>query len=354
LEALKVDVTKNPGDIENYDKEIENLQSEIVKIREEKFNGVRLFSPNKTADSIEVDAFPLNNSVVSISRPPLPKSFGADPLEIVILADVSGSMDSYINDVKNGMASLINSLNTSDIKSWGIKVVGYPASVGNISGSGNSFIYNTNADPLSAINNQFDSLPRHSVGQGEPLIEAMDDISSIAWSNNRDAKKAIFAFTDEEITTTPFATQNRSDIAKKIKDLEIDFNLLTEAHNDQWTNELIADSGGIKGDLTDGLQNTTQFFQNYAQSLIDDPFDLDDLSDFIAQNGASQSAIRNLVDSVKINRQNISMASSRIKDVDIASETTKLSSLKVIQEAGVAMLSQANISQQSIMRLLEG
>jgi flagellin len=48
------------------------------------------------------------------------------------------------------------------------------------------------------------------------------------------------------------------------------------------------------------------------------------------------------------------MASSRIKDVDIASETAKLSSLKVIQEAGVAMLSQANISQQSILRLLEG
>ena len=30
LEALKVDVTKNSGDIENYDKEIENLQDEIT------------------------------------------------------------------------------------------------------------------------------------------------------------------------------------------------------------------------------------------------------------------------------------------------------------------------------------
>jgi flagellin len=60
LEALKVDVTKNSGDIENYDKEIKNLRSEIVKIREEKFNGVRLFSPSNADDSIQVDAFPLN------------------------------------------------------------------------------------------------------------------------------------------------------------------------------------------------------------------------------------------------------------------------------------------------------
>jgi flagellin-like hook-associated protein FlgL len=353
LEALKVDVTKNKGDIENYDKEIENLQSEIVKIREEKFNGVRLFSPSKAADSIEVDGFPLNNSIVDMIRPPLPTSFGADPLEIVILADVSGSMEPHIKNVKKGISSLIISLNSSNIKSWGIKVVGYPAASGNLSGSGNNFVLNSNSNPLAEINNQIDSLPRHSVFQGEPLIEALDSVTNMQWSTNKNSKKAIFAFTDEEITTTTFASQNRNDIAKKIKDLDINFNLLTEAHSDQWTDELISESGGVKGDLTDGLQNPSQYFQNYANSLNDDPFDLNDLSDYIAQNGASQSAIRHLVDSVKINRQNLNMASSRIKDVDIASETSKLSSLKVIQEAGVAMLSQANISLQSILRLLQ-
>ena len=352
LEALKRDVTKNQGDIENYDKEIENLQAEIVKIREEKFNSVRLFSPDKVADSIQVDSVPLNDSIVNIIRPPLPTSFGADPLEIVILADVSGSMGQYIDAVKNGMVALISALNDSNTKSWGIKVVGYPATSGNISGASNQFIQNTNNDPLTAVISQFDSLPRHSVGQGEPLIEALDDVANISWSTNKNAKKSVFVFTDEDITKTTYAEQSRNAVAKKIKESGIDFNLLTEAHSDQWTTDLVATTGGVKGDLTDGLQNPDQFFENYAKSLIDDPFDIDDVSNYIAQNGASQSALRNLKDSTEITQINTHAARSRITDVDIASESTKLARFQILQQASTSILSQANLSHQSLLKLL--
>lgn len=354
LESLKMDVTKNEGDLENYDKEMENLQAEIVKIREETFNGIRLFAPDSTPDAIQVDGFPLNNSVVDLVRPPLPTSFVTDPLEIVILADVSGSMDSYITEVKNGIGSLIDSLDKSNIKSWGIKVVGYPASAANISGANNPFITNTNPDPLNTLKSQFDSLPRYSVGQGEPLIEALNEVVNIPWSTNRDAKKAIFAFTDEEITTTNFASQNRHDVAKLIKDNGIDFNLLTEAHNDAWTNDLVNESGGVKSDLTDGLKDSNLFFSNYADSLVDDPFGLEELADYIAQNGASQSAIQHLAESVTITKNNLQQANSRIKDVDIASESTRLSRLQILQQAGSSMLSQANASQQTLIQLLQG
>jgi flagellin len=104
-------------------------------------------------------------------------------------------------------------------------------------------------------------------------------------------------------------------------------------------------------DSADMLNTLTEWGNRLSDTV---QVNLDLLADYIAQNGASQSAIRNLSDSVAITKQNISMASSRIKDVDVASESTKLSSLKVIQEAGIAMLSQANLSQQSILRLLEG
>ncbi|MEN9469659.1 MAG: hypothetical protein RL630_1392, partial [Verrucomicrobiota bacterium] len=44
LTTLARDVTKNAGDVENYDKEFQNLQDQLTSLGTEKFNGVNLFS----------------------------------------------------------------------------------------------------------------------------------------------------------------------------------------------------------------------------------------------------------------------------------------------------------------------
>jgi flagellin len=44
LTALARDVTKNSGDVENYDKEFGNLKAQILSLATEKFNGVALFN----------------------------------------------------------------------------------------------------------------------------------------------------------------------------------------------------------------------------------------------------------------------------------------------------------------------
>ncbi|MAJ87596.1 MAG: hypothetical protein CMK28_06120 [Porticoccaceae bacterium] len=51
--------------------------------------------------------------------------------------------------------------------------------------------------------------------------------------------------------------------------------------------------------------------------------------------------------------QNASAARSRVLDADYASETTELARTQIIQQAGTAMLSQANQSQQSVLSLLK-
>ena len=148
LEALKKDVTKNSGDIENYDKEIANLNSEIKKIREEKFNGVRLFSPNSTSDYIHVDADPLNNSIVDIQRPPLP--FNPDPLEMVFVVDTTGSMGSTITNLKNNIQEFINNL-PSNVNSWKAKVVGFKDLTSDASPLYSSSWANNEADLIAAL-----------------------------------------------------------------------------------------------------------------------------------------------------------------------------------------------------------
>ena len=50
--------------------------------------------------------------------------------------------------------------------------------------------------------------------------------------------------------------------------------------------------------------------------------------------------------------ENLSAARSRIQDADFAAETANLAKQQVLQQAGVASLSQANASSQAILSLL--
>ena len=71
-----------------------------------------------------------------------------------------------------------------------------------------------------------------------------------------------------------------------------------------------------------------------------------------ATNGAEQSRLTFAGDLLAINKVNLESANGRIIDVDVASESANLARLNILQQAGTAMLAQANQSQQSILRLL--
>jgi flagellin len=76
------------------------------------------------------------------------------------------------------------------------------------------------------------------------------------------------------------------------------------------------------------------------------------LADLRATNGAQQQRMTFAADMLSINKVNLESANSRIADVDIASESANLARLNILQQAGTAMLAQANQSTQSVLRLL--
>jgi flagellin len=53
-----------------------------------------------------------------------------------------------------------------------------------------------------------------------------------------------------------------------------------------------------------------------------------------------------------VNKANLEAANSRIIDVDVAKESSQLARFNILQQAGVAMLAQANQASQSVLRLL--
>ncbi|MFM8716658.1 MAG: flagellin [Spartobacteria bacterium] len=79
---------------------------------------------------------------------------------------------------------------------------------------------------------------------------------------------------------------------------------------------------------------------------------IQDLATIRANNGAEQSRLTFAADMLAVNKTNLEAANSRILDVDVADESTKLARFNILQQAGTAMLAQANTSTQSILRLI--
>lgn len=68
--------------------------------------------------------------------------------------------------------------------------------------------------------------------------------------------------------------------------------------------------------------------------------------------GAVQSRFDNAIANIQINSENTAAARSRIMDTDFASETANLTRGQILQQAGTAMLSQANQLPQQVLSLL--
>jgi flagellin len=70
--------------------------------------------------------------------------------------------------------------------------------------------------------------------------------------------------------------------------------------------------------------------------------------------GASQSRLELASSSLQVEYENLSSAISRIRDVDVAEESTQFARFNILVQSGTAMLSQANQTPQSVLKLLQG
>lgn len=93
-----------------------------------------------------------------------------------------------------------------------------------------------------------------------------------------------------------------------------------------------------KDDARDGLQK------------IDDA--MNKVSSMRASFGAVQSRLDSTVSNLDVQYENLSAANSRIRDTDVAKETSEMTSANLLQNAAVSVLAQANQIPQVAMKLL--
>ncbi|MFT5782522.1 MAG: flagellin [Pseudomonas sp.] len=69
--------------------------------------------------------------------------------------------------------------------------------------------------------------------------------------------------------------------------------------------------------------------------------------------GAVQNRFENTISNLQNISENVSAARGRIQDTDFAAETANLSKNQILQQAGTAILAQANQLPQAVLSLLQ-
>ncbi len=114
-------------------------------------------------------------------------------------------------------------------------------------------------------------------------------------------------------------------------------NLRTGAMGDMITQDGAGDYNIAITD-SDAIENITNAIQQIATER--------------AKLGASQSRLELAATTLSVEYENLSSAISRIRDVDVAKESTQFAKYNILVQSGTAMLSQANQTPQAVLKLL--
>ncbi len=102
---------------------------------------------------------------------------------------------------------------------------------------------------------------------------------------------------------------------------------------------------GVSGSIETSTNATT------AMSQIDDA--IASVTSTRSSFGAIQNRLESSIRNINLQSENLSAANSRIRDVDVAKETSTLTSYQILQQAGISMLTQAKQSQGLALALFQ-
>src|SRR5690606_31800137 len=106
----------------------------------------------------------------------------------------------------------------------------------------------------------------------------------------------------------------------------------------------------VNGNL-DSVDITTVENANAAMQRMDSA--LTTVSSLRSTFGAIQNRFESTIANLQAVSENLAASRSRIQDADFAAETAALTRAQILQQAGIAILAQANAAPQSVLALLQ-
>jgi flagellin len=178
---------------------------------------------------------------------------------------------------------------------------------------------------------------------------AVQSANGIYSSSDRAALDIEFQALDDEINRVASSAEfNGTKLLETASSINIQVSYADDSTNGKIAVSLsaVTSSGlSISGDAI-----TTQDLSSSAIGAIDDALSV--VNSARAKLGATQNRLETTVTDLKNNVENLSASRSRIQDADFASETAQLAKSQILQQAGMAMLAQANQLPQQVLSLL--
>jgi flagellin len=119
----------------------------------------------------------------------------------------------------------------------------------------------------------------------------------------------------------------------------------------------ISESNLRTGNMLDIIQQDASGVYTLTASDVNSIQQITDAIQHVAQEraslGAAQSRLELATQTLKVEFENLSSAISRIRDVDVAEESTQFAKYNILVQSGTAMLAQANQTPSTVLRLLQ-
>ncbi len=166
--------------------------------------------------------------------------------------------------------------------------------------------------------------------------------------NTSSASGTTLALTGGAASTTWAAATSTWISGQVILDSDRSFTLQTSAANNGIT--ATANTFGGRLQSVEKMDISTVDAANRTLAMVDSA--LAAVNAQRARYGALQNRFETTISNLQATSENLSASRSRIRDADFASETANLTRAQILQQAGVAMLSQANALPNNVLSLL--
>ncbi|MGY1489785.1 flagellin domain-containing protein [Methylobacillus pratensis] len=180
-------------------------------------------------------------------------------------------------------------------------------------------------------------------------------------SGDRDNLQAEFKQLQDEITRLTDGTKfnNKALFAGTAGSLTFQVGAGTDSQDTITVDEINLTSGssnaaGVATAAATGIAISGSAADNATAAITAIDTALDQVNTSRATLGAVQNRFESVISSLQVSVENQSAAKSRILDADFAAETANLTRAQILQQAGTAMLAQANSVPNNVLTLLRG
>ena len=359
LAVQSANSTNSSTDRAALNSEVQQLIGEITRVSEQtSFNGLKLLDGSFTSQQFQVGANANQTISVSVSDARTAK-LGADVKASVTGvdsgADLTGGIDINGTAIDTSNASTMNDvINAINLKSGDTGVTAYRADTTVVktgvftSGAASSLTINGVTVAIGTTDDVDAVIGNINKVSGQTGVTAKADTAGtgIDLTHNSGGDVTVKEGTgDVFATTTSTAATYNAGIQLSTK---LDGTMTvggTLAGATLLNIAATATSYKVSSLAVDSVANS-----NTALKAID--FALQQINGARAELGAVQNRFSSVVTNLQTTSENLSASRSRVQDTDFAAETANLTRSQILQQAGTAMLSQANSLPQNVLSLL--